>query len=455
VVRPVGVLLLAAGVTAARPRHALTQEGPPLRATLQGWAEDMWLRILDRQGAFGGRLTDRGILQQFNERIDSKYYLDYLTSIFSLSEDFEFYARESGARWHAGSITKYQLANEAEFRVTVPVSDAWAIALRFDKVQTPVAALSPVRVAVRRRVGPAFTLFAEGHLDPIKPGSDLGAGVEWRGRSGASAAFALTLLDAPNNWVFLALDAVTQPGVDTTIEYEGLSLAPRASASVPLSARLRLEGFAAYALPTELLAYEERDTDAGLRQEERTGYAGGLLEWTPRRSTVAGVFAATAWARTDREPLSPAAPVSTYQLTERTTELAAFTTARLAPRWWLDAWLRHTWRPERREVADPGVEGVDFELRSFNAQGVMTYRARSGFTLVGGVLWNRGTTPRTLGSVPSAGTLDGHHVRFRYDVGWRSRGSRFWVLLGSATDLDAEGDGFAFGGARGRFALSW
>src|SRR5438093_6852200 len=40
-----------------------------LHATLAAWAEDAWLRLLDRDAARDGRVSDQGILQRFNPTI--------------------------------------------------------------------------------------------------------------------------------------------------------------------------------------------------------------------------------------------------------------------------------------------------------------------------------------------------------------------------------------------------
>jgi hypothetical protein len=72
-----------------------------------------------------------------------------------------------------------------------------------------------------------------------------------------------------------------------------------------------------------------------------------------------------------------------------------------------------------------------------------------------GIAWNNAKTPRGAGQVPSDGTLDGIQYRFRFDLGYY-KANRFKVLVGSATDVDGEGEGgTSFGGARGRFVVYW
>ena len=49
------------------------------RGTLRGWEEQVRLAIFDRGGSLDGRLSDRGMLQRFNERMDSEYHLDVIS----------------------------------------------------------------------------------------------------------------------------------------------------------------------------------------------------------------------------------------------------------------------------------------------------------------------------------------------------------------------------------------
>ena len=58
-----------------------------LHATLAEWAEDAWLRLLDRDAARDGRLSDQGILQRFNATIDPDYQINLIRARFGLLDD--------------------------------------------------------------------------------------------------------------------------------------------------------------------------------------------------------------------------------------------------------------------------------------------------------------------------------------------------------------------------------
>ena len=86
-VSAIGALGLALVLTApAYPLEAQPAQGEPL-ATLDVWADRIWLTVLDREGSWHGRLSDEGILQRFNSAQDDEYELDLRTSLFTASED--------------------------------------------------------------------------------------------------------------------------------------------------------------------------------------------------------------------------------------------------------------------------------------------------------------------------------------------------------------------------------
>ncbi len=445
------VLLAVALAAPAEALHA--QSDTTFHVSLRGWAEEAWVTIMDRRGAGGGRISERGALQRFDERIDDKYHLDRLTNEFWLTDEYEWYASDNGARWQGGSISKAELVTDAEFKVRVPIDDHWAVGVRFNQITNPEGTRSPVRLLLSRKVSPALSLFAAGHIDPDKPGSDVELGLDWRLPRGGLASVALVALDAPNDLIYLNFDAVNQAAKDSTLEYERQPLGIRAAAELPLSARVRLEAYGAYIRPSTILQYDDRIETAGLWQRERFSYVGGLVEWAASPGARLGGFANTVVAATDREPLSGGAGVDAFALRERTSQVGAFYVARLSRRWTFDSWLRHTWRPERRDWGDPALEDVDYLLRTFNAQAVLTYRAPGGFLVDGGLVWHRARVPRGDGQVPATGNLVGGQYRVRYDFGWH-KGRRFRLLLGSAFDID-ERTVVSFGGARARVMLLW
>jgi len=437
------------------PSALSAQSDTLAHGTLQHWAEQSWLQLLDRHGSAGGRLSERGVLQRFDDDIDDKYFLDRLTAAFTLREDYTWYRRESGVRWLGGSINRRNLLSEGEFKTTVPLSQAWDIGVRFHKEDLPTANRNALRIGVRDKFSRRWTGFASMHLDPNKPGTDVELGVRWGEIDRANAMLSVTVMDAFNNVVYITLDAVSQSQIDSTLAYESQPVAFRTSVRWPLGRRLRVEGYGAVVTPSTLKAFEDRDESNGFRQSERIAYAGGLLEWKPVPTFFVGALAATIRAESDREKLSTDVPIDEYDLTEQTTQVGGFASWQIARRWVLDAWLLRAWRTEERWYRDPGIQDVDYQVRHLTWFATLTYRARSGFTTDIGLGWDKADEPRGEKQVPATGNLTTEHYRVRYDFGWTFR-DILQFLIGGSIDIDAErNEGMSFGGGRGRFTLYW
>jgi hypothetical protein len=423
-------------------------------ATLRGWAENEWLVVLDRNGATGGRTSDLGILQRFHDDIDNKYLLDLLSMQFNLVNEYAWYRREQGARWRAGSITKRDFATIAEVKAKVPLGDTWYMGVRFDQVEVPEASRNVVRVSFAHQLSQATSISAGTHLDHIKPGSDIEAGVTWRDNGGAEITAFVTVLDVFNNFIYVGLNAADQTPIDSTLEYETRPVALRTSAVIPIGGGVRLEAYGAVMRPSTILAYDGSDRNAGFRQEERFGYGGAMVEWAPSTALRTGAFVTYVRARSERTALSPEVDVDAYDLIETTTQLGGFVMARVGSRWLIENRFVHDWRPEQRTFSDPAQDDVDYELRTYRNRTALFYQAPGGFLADVAVLLDFGDIVRGAGQVPGDPRLppgEGNTSRWIFDMGWRF-GDRATVLIGAGWDA---GFGWAWGGGRARLTAYW
>jgi hypothetical protein len=431
------------------------QSDPLSHATLQHWAERSWLLLLDRHGSVGGRLSQAGVLQRFQESQDDKYFLDRFSAAFLLREDYDWYARDNGVRWFGGSINRRNLVSEGEFKVNVPLSQAWAIGARFNKEDTPSAQRNAMRIGVKAQFPKSIGGFANLHLDPNKPGTDIEIGGTLGQRTGANAMVSVTVMDAVNNVVYVTLDAASQAQIDSTLVYDKQPIAFRTQVMIPLGRSLRVEAYGLYVTPSALRTFAETSETDGFIRRERIAYAGGLVEFKPFATLLTGFYANTIWAESEQEKLAPTVLVDEYALTEQTTQVGGFATWRVTRRWMLDMYGVRTWRPERREWGDPGLQSVDYQLRTWHIAGIVTYRALSGFMTDAGIAWNDADEPNGGDQVPATGSLTTRNWRVRYDIGW-GFGDTFSFLIGGSVDYDGEtNDGWSFGGGRGKFSLYW
>lgn len=451
--RGAGLALLLALPAVAAPARA-QGDTLGLHTTLWGWADDALLSILDRDAARGGRLSDRGILQRFWPDIDPDYQINLMRMRFDLVDDYEWYRHTSGARYWSGSINTRDEAIGAEFKARAPLGGRWAADVDFEHQNLLELTRSLVQLAVRRTARSGAYAFLAGAFAFHKPSSDVGLGAGWQ-RGNARVEIALTALDAFSNLIYRDLKVQNTPA-DTALDYVRQPYLLRGNVDLPLGRAWRVEGHAGVMRPARLRAYAQAAPDSGFVQDERYGFAGGLVEWLPSTRVTGGGFATVIRAVTDRAPLPNGGAVNDYHLTERTVQLGASLLVRPAPRWLLEGWLARVWRPERRVYPGGAAPDVNYEDVAWSGQAVVFYRPSRGFSGSLALDLDRRDVLRGNGEVPSLeGSQARHNNEIRCDFGWRFP-NRSLFDLGLAFDLDPGiwPRGW-FGGAHGRFVLYW
>lgn len=443
--------LAAQSDSAARPPAARVLAP---RATLQGWAEATWYLLEDRTGARDGRLSRAGILQRFHENLDDEYQLDLISSPFSLSDEYEWYARETGVRYWAGSINHRDMITGGDFKAWVRIAEGWRGRVTFRQEETPVLDRNLFRVGVFREWESGAVGFLEGSLHEVKPDMDLGAGAGWRGER-VRGSLSVMLLDVFSDFIYQELGI--WPGfARTAMDYKGQPLAVRGWVEVAASPRLRVEGHGAFLFPARLRAYDQVVPDSGFHQEERFGYAAGLVEWSPSPELRAGGYASVVQARVERTPLPAGSPRDDFSLTERTARAGAFMLARPRARWLAEGWVERSWRPERREARRVPEDQVDYLERAWSGSVLLGYRAPSGFAQNTAFDFDLRKAVRGLEQVPRTEPYVRDNTRLRFDLGWEAPG-RWAVFAGTNFDVDNDPpyNRPRFDGAHGRFVLYW
>ena len=450
------LLLSAAAVPPARASGQ--SDSARLEGTLASWAEDAWLRLLDRDAARDGRLSDRGILQRFNSTIDPDYQVNLIRARFGPLDDADWARRPRGARYWGGSINTRDFAEGAEFKESVALSRRWSADVRYTKEDLPELTRSLVRIGFVRRTEGGFFSSIEGTLVPLKPSSDLEVGAGWRPPGGGGdreLALYIAVLDAFNDLIYQDLK-VLNAEADTALDYERQPVTLRSTATWRLGTRWRVEGRGGVMLPATLRAYVQFAPDSGFRQAERYGFAGVLVEWHASERVTLGGFATYLRAVTDRTPLPNGRALDDFRLTERTMQVGSLLLARVAPDWVIESWLGRNWRPERRTYRTGAAPDVNYEDVAWSGQATLARRPARGFTA--GVTYEldlRDVT-RGAGQVPAReASLGRHNNEARVEFGWRAA-TRYAFELGLGIDLDPGiwPRGW-FGGGHGRFVLYW
>ncbi|MFC1640404.1 hypothetical protein ACFL3B_06545 [Gemmatimonadota bacterium] len=425
-------------------------------ATLWGWADAVWLHVLDRGGAAEGRLSDLGILQRFHRTTDHEFLLDLISNKFRWSEEYEWQHRSNGVRYWGGSINKRDLVAGAEFKARVPLSERWSFGARYVKQDSPMARRSVMRISFEHRWQGGLGLSAEGTLDGEKARSDLEFGVGWRDpKTGQSSAKLLVgLIDAFNDVIYQGL-GVWSGYADTALDFESRPVTLRTAVEVPIGPILRFELHGAILSPYTFRAYEQRSPDSGFRQEEQFAYLGSLLEWRILSSVSAGLFGTYVRAVIDRTPLA-SGNTDDFTLTESEGQIGVNAQARMGQRWEVEAFLARLWRAEERVPGSPRVTAVDYADHDWGGQMLVAIAPWRGLRTTAAIEFSCRVVDRGDGQLPIHGSLGWDDVRANWNVGWQFSNAVF--LLGIGYDLDGDREQHAFNrfdGIRGRFAFTW
>jgi hypothetical protein len=452
--RLLGSLAVVSVLAVVLPHWLHAQNDTDLfHTTLRGWAEDTWLLIAHRTGSLDGRFSERGILQRFNRDVDNENQLDYLTFRFPMAEQYRWWKSDNGFRWTGSSVTRRDLITRGEFRGRWDVNDDWDLGARIDLETNYSFDRALVRLNGSRRLSQSLRIGTQLSLDPTKPDSDLEFGLTVGRNTKRNVIISVAMLDWLNDVIYIKLKAYEQSQIDTTINYDSHPFALRTNADYAFSQHFRAEFYGAIMTPTSLRAYERADTSAGFRQDERFGYVGSNLEWSPSWRQRIGAFGTYVAARTKREALSAAEGIAEYDLTERTAQLGAYLMRQFSTTWHLEAWIAREWRTERRIGKTEDDSDVDYLDEGWIGQVLLVRRPTvSGFQLDVGVAGDTRTVVRDDGRDPlDSPSLDRHNYRGRIDLGWRFT-PKLSAWLGAGFDLDGDGH---WGGGRARLSFYW
>ncbi len=436
------------------PAQLLAQaDSATLHATLRGWEEDTWLQLLNRSGAGGGRLSRNGILQRFDPQIGEEYYMDFMSAVFGLSEDYDWYRHPSGARYWGGSINNRFLVTGFDVKATVPLGGKWNGVVRFNQEDRPQLHRDLVRVEFGRSWPSGLFGRMSGTLEPEKPNSDFEIQAGYRRGEGREIGAGVGVLDEFNDLIYNVL-IVWWFNADTALDYERQPFTARTWAEWPIGRHLRVEAHGGVMTPTTVRAYRQLAPDSGFRQNEQYGFAGGLLEWSPTARLRLGGFATSVRALIDRTPLPLSPPEDDFVLTERTSRYGGYALADLSRRFRLETWLARTAQPELRDQRQVDSLDLDFEDRLVNGKVRVSYAAPRGFTADVAYQFARHDVLRGYGQLPAP--LGSHERRVRLELGWRL-GQQARVAAGFRMDPDGDRGirSLFFDGAEGRFVVHW
>ncbi|MDE2772517.1 MAG: hypothetical protein OXI46_02255, partial [Gemmatimonadota bacterium] len=115
------------------------ETGSAALATLAAWADQVWLSLLDRDGAYYGRLAEEGTFQRVNLEMDHEYELHVRSSLFLPGEDARWAELPNGFRIAAGSISHPHILNVVDWRQEIHVSGPVDLMARYRRERSLTA----------------------------------------------------------------------------------------------------------------------------------------------------------------------------------------------------------------------------------------------------------------------------------------------------------------------------
>ena len=426
----------AAGPTAARD---------PL-ATVHTWADRTWASLLDRDGSWYGRLSDRGTFQRFPDAEDDEYRLDLRTGLFSPSDDARWAVAPRGFRAAAASIDHPHIVQTLEWRERFPISESWAFEGAYVRERTLEAARDQVQPGVFWRpvregpweVGAALGL----HFFKSSADVELVAGRAWAGPEGGRGRLNVRVvaLDAFNDLIFQGL-GVDPEDAEAHFDYLNVPLAVRVDAEWR-AGLFRFEALGGASRRSGVRVTFPATGDRPYDLFERVTFAAGVVEAHPGGRTALAAHAAL--ARADAERLTDSPSTLDLSLREVTWEAGLRARQGFATHLWLEADLARTLRPEERRTGwrTPGTipASVEHRDREWFASASLIRRPPTGWTarvMVASLDRN---------ADPVLARLTASNQRLVLDGGFRSA-TGFELSGGLRWDLDAFGER-AFDGAQ-------
>ena len=319
-------------------------------ATLAAWADQVWLSLLDRDGAYYGRLAEEGIFQRFNPRMNDEYELEIRGSLFHPGEDARWAGLPNGFRVAGASISHPHILNLVDWRQEIHVSGPVDLMARYRRERSLTARRDYPSVGMRWRdvLGTPWTAQVGIGVHFFKPSADVEVALARSWRDGEDRSWGLEVrlaaLDAFNEAIFQGL-GVRADDVDAHYDYAGAPLAARTTLSAAAS-RWRAELHAGSSRRSEVQVTFPATGQAPFTQLEKVAFLGAILQVTPLERVTAALYGT--WARADTERRRAPSSGPGFTLREQTVTVGARARTRLNPSWAVETELERVRRPESR-----------------------------------------------------------------------------------------------------------
>lgn len=255
----------------------VASSGADPHLTLDGWASERRIQVLDRRHAYGDRTYDRGYFRYITPDMDREYALDMISYRFNPEEAYAWQQIDNGIRIRAGSIVRAEWALVTDFKHRADIGDGHTLSVDGRLQQDPQAQRSLLEFtydwefADRHHAGVRHT------FTQYKPDIDPSFYYQFGDARAGHVRAEITILDAYHDVIFSSL-GVSEKDEDFTRNYRRNPYLLQLALATPRRYRVRGEVRAAWQPESELAYTGIDDPDVQYRDEQALHYAGALLE---------------------------------------------------------------------------------------------------------------------------------------------------------------------------------
>ncbi|MGM0588814.1 MAG: hypothetical protein ACQETE_10390 [Bacteroidota bacterium] len=290
------VLLMACGMGGSiifLPHQAIAQKAGYMAdwnsITIQGWAEDMRIRLLDRRHTVSGFITDRGAFQMYTYRMNPEFGLNLFTYRYTPQEDYLWYRSPNGIRTYAGNSNGLNLATKTEIKTDVEISEGHTVQLQLKQQADARASRVWAEPSYAFNFAGKHAIGVSHTVSNYKPDLDATFFYQYGNQQEGMFKLAYSLMDYANDWVFPNLESQVSYA-DTVRVYDQAPRLWNIKALSPQWGRFRFEAEVGFQRESKAEIYSPRDSLDRYQHNETNSYQTAMLEYDSEFITAGVVY---------------------------------------------------------------------------------------------------------------------------------------------------------------------
>lgn len=346
---------------------ALAQEEPKYprdlswRYTLRTWKDRVFFQMADREH---NTFRDFGTLQRYSNLMDQEYTLDLRSYDYSMQSDFLWHLKPDGVRLKAGSVSKRELINYAEFKKEIQVTRDSYVNLRFYRHEDLSARRNLLDITWEDRHVLKTNWFAYWNLLPgiEKIDDDMEFGTGYRFGPDKYFKISVALLDVFNNFINNTVTVENQADYESKRDYKRALIMGRLEVIWPFLSTWRAEGFGG---ATTRSRFDLIFIDPTLNyiQKDEMYYAGALLEKRIKDDITAGIYSNFERAVMHRNYMDVSLDQDDIFMYETTYRGGIYLMANPFTRHYIEAKAEYVEMPEVRDFPNDPSQNIDHRDR--------------------------------------------------------------------------------------------